>query len=169
MFHRLVYRRPRLLCTPRFPSRLVFRPKSTVEPEFDELGLPLRPTWSVHELLESYPKPQIPAAKLKRLHELSALIPPEEGTEEYSKLKDELEDLVKLVEAVKLVDVGKSSELSSGEVPDGRIWAEGTGIQLERAKGGDPAADKEVHGQALLSYAARTENNLYVVDADRKR
>ena len=55
-------------------------------------------------------------------------------------------------------------------MPDGRIWAEGTGIRLEREKGSDSAADdKEVHGQALLGYAARTENKHYVVDTDRKR
>ena len=142
--------------------------KPTVET--DSHAIPTRPTWSVNELLSSYPKPKISPATLKHLHELSALIPPEEGTPEHAKLTAEMENLVKLVEAVKLVDVGESSVSESGEVPDGRIWAAGTGIRLEREKGGDSAADdKEVHGQALLGYAARTENKHYVVDTDRKR
>ena len=72
---------------------------------------------------------------------------------------------MKLVEAVKLVDVSALSETEEGRVPDGRIWAEGTGIELER----DKWDEKEVQGQALLTHAARTENNLYVVDADRSR
>ena len=81
--------------------------KPTVET--DSHAIPTRPTWSVNELLSSYPKPQISPATLKHLHELSALIPPEEGTPEHAKLTAEMENLVKLVEAVKLVDVGESS------------------------------------------------------------
>lgn len=138
--------------------------------ETDSHGIPVRPTWSVNELLSSYPKPTITAATLEHLHELSALIPPEEGTPEHQKLTDEMENLIKLVEAVKLVDPELLPQTKDGEVPDGRIWAEGFGIELTREKSsGSPAAQGEVHGQALLDYAARTENNLYVVDADRSK
>jgi hypothetical protein len=76
-----------------------------------------------------------------------------------------MENLVKLVEAVKVVDVEKADTASDEEVPDGRIWAEGTGINLAPQK----TSKDEVHGQDLLRYAARTEDGLYVVDSDRSR
>ena len=81
-----------------------------------------------------------------------------------------MENLVKLVEAVKLVDVGLASKAAEAEVPDGRIWAEGTGIPLEYSgERMSPKDEGEVHGQALLAYASRTEDNLYVVDTDRAK
>ena len=46
-----------------------------------------------------------------------------------------------------------------------RVWKEGTGIALERE---DPPVD-EVRGRELLRWAARTEDGMYVVDADRAR
>lgn len=140
----------------------------TLQPKLadtDSCGIPLRPTWSVNELLSSYPKPTISPARLKRLHELSALVPPQEGTPEHAKLTSEMENLVKLVEAVKTVTM----EDETPGVPDGRIWDARNGIALEHDAtegGGDGGS---VHGQALLSYAARTEDGLYVVDADRTR
>lgn len=70
----------------------------------DSTGIPIGPTWSVHELLESYPKPSLSHAELNKLHRLSALQPPAEKSQEFSQLKGDLEQLVKLVEAVKLVD-----------------------------------------------------------------
>lgn len=138
--------------------------------DFDAHGIPTRPTWSVNELLSSYPVPKITPATLKHLYELSALIPPQEGTPEHAKLTSEMENLVKLVEAVKLVDVGSTSRAAEGEVPDGRIWAEGTGIPLEYSQENASPEDKgEIHGQALLEHASRTENSLYVVDTSRPK
>jgi hypothetical protein len=134
----------------------------------DSFGLPLHPTWSVNDLLSSYPTPTITPSTLKRLHELSALIPPVDGTPEHDVLKGELENLVKLVEAVKLVnpgnDLGKAGE--EGQIPDGRVWAEGTGIQSVDV----PATARgEVTGSALLRFASRTSDGLYVIDADRTK
>lgn len=138
--------------------------------DFDAHGIPTRPTWSVNELLSSYPVPKITPATLKHLHDLSALIPPQEGTPEHAKLTSEMENLVKLVEAVKLVDLGSTPGAVEGEVPDGRIWAEGTGIPLECSQESVPPKDEgEVHGQALLDHASRTENSLYVVDTSRPK
>lgn len=133
--------------------------------ETDACGIPLKPTWSVNELISSYPKPTIPPSTLKKLHDLSALIPPEEGTPQHAQLTEELENLVKLVEAVKAVDVSQPDASSIHQIPDGRIWAEGTGIKLER----DEVAKNEAHGRDLLRHAARTEDSFYVVDADRSR
>ncbi|KII95891.1 hypothetical protein PLICRDRAFT_78507, partial [Plicaturopsis crispa FD-325 SS-3] len=128
--------------------------------ETDSLGIPLQPTWSVHDLLSSYPTPTITPATFKRLHELSALIPPAEGTVEHDSLKRELEELIKLVEAVKLVQLD-----DEGGVPDGRIWAQGTGLQFVDH---DEHEDGE-SGRALLRHAARTEEGLYLVDADKRK
>ena len=138
---------------------------STSLVETDSCSIPLKPTWSVNELLSSYPKPIITPQVLQKLHNLSALIPPDEGTVQHAKLTTEMESLVKLVEAVKVVDVGRPSTSREGDVPDGRIWAEEIGIKLER----EEAVEGEAHGRDLLHYASRTEDGLYVVDADRSR
>ena len=135
--------------------------------EVDQTGIPLKPTWSVNELLSSYPRPTISPSTLKRLHELSALIPPAESTPEHTKLTREMEELVRLVEAVKLVDVSGVTE--EGSVPDGRIWASGEGILLDAeafATSGDANA---AEGRALLTHASRTMDGLYVVEADKPR
>jgi hypothetical protein len=93
------------------------------------------------------------------LHELSALLPPEEGTPEYAKLKHELEDLIKLVEATKLIRV---EETESTGIPDGRVMAEGSGIPLDRTP-------SNARGQDLLSYASRNADGMYVVETNRSR
>ncbi|KAG6866508.1 hypothetical protein C0991_003052 [Blastosporella zonata] len=124
----------------------------TVKYETDECGIPLKPTWSVHELLSSYPKPTLSSATLTRLHELAALIPPQEGTTEHAKLKGEMEELIKLVEAVKLVDT-RNVHPTSFKLPDQQ----------------SPASGDEPSGQSLLRNAARTKDGFYVVDSDRKR
>ena len=146
-------------------SRACRRPSSRLQStlaEVDSTGIPLKPTWSVNELLSSYPRPTITPATLKRLHELSALIPPTEGTPEHAKLTGEMEELVKLVEAVKLIDTSKETE--DGSVPDGRIWAEGEGMTLE------PHGDAvPVDGRSLLMHSSRTLEGLYVVEADKPR
>ncbi|KAH7931275.1 hypothetical protein BV22DRAFT_998751 [Leucogyrophana mollusca] len=131
----------------------------------DSCGIPLEPTWSVKELLSSYPTPSISPATFRRLHELSALQPPTEGSPEYNSLKSELEELVKLVEAVKLI---KIEDTGDGLIPDGRIWAEGTGIPLTHTsnEGEETCSDQ---GQDLLSHASRTSDGMYVVEADRSR
>ncbi|EKM59444.1 uncharacterized protein PHACADRAFT_249940 [Phanerochaete carnosa HHB-10118-sp] len=139
-------------------------PSRRAAAEVDECGIPRGPTWSVNELLSSYPKPTITPATLKKLHNLSALIPPGENTSEHAKLTAEVESLVKLVEAVKLVDFGQHEVSQAGDIPDGRIWAEGTGIRLERDE-----VSQELHGRDLLRNASRTEDGLYVVDIDRSR
>lgn len=134
----------------------------------DEHGIPLQATWSVNDLLSSYPKPTISPATLKRMHELSALIPPPEGTPQHARLTSEMEDLVKLVEAVKMVEVdGHYMEADVHGVPDGRIWAQSSGIPLTRHS--EAVEDEDTHGRALLKHAQRVENGLYVVPRSSKR
>ncbi|KAJ6539053.1 hypothetical protein B0H19DRAFT_1176903 [Mycena capillaripes] len=140
------------LIQPCRASRRVFSslPKRVVET--DACGIPRRPTWSVNELLSSYPVPSLAPHTLKHLHDLSALVPPEEGTPEHGRLKTGLEELIRLVEAVKMVntedvgtferdDPGRQAVNPTNEIPDG--------------------------GRSLLKHAARTRDGFYVVDADK--
>jgi hypothetical protein len=174
----LVLRHPMLLQTlwrlhsPRFQSlRFLTTPSTSTyfrlqssQIETDSLGIPLRPTWSVDKLLSSYTKPVITSCTLEHLHELSALIPPKEGTVEHAQLTSEMENLIKLVEAVKLVEVDNDPH----EIPDGRIWAEGVCIDLSEDRAGD--AKDEISGRELLRYAQRTSpDGLYLVESDRSR
>lgn len=112
------------------------------------------PTWSVHELLSTYPAPKLAPELLTRLHKLSALMPPSEDSDAFRTLQREMEELVRLVEAVKLVD-------TSGIGSDGRIWPHGRGIDLSEAQinGGEVAEEKDI-----LKHATKTANGLYIVD-----
>jgi Asp-tRNA(Asn)/Glu-tRNA(Gln) amidotransferase C subunit len=125
--------------------------------ETDLYGIPLKPTWSVYDLLSSYPKPVISPATLKHIHELSALTPPEEGTLEHERLQRELGELVKLVEAVKLVN-------TDGVQFIGRRYKE------DWDKGPDTrTVDDGETGPSLLKHASRTADGFYLVDANRRR
>ncbi|PFH52620.1 hypothetical protein AMATHDRAFT_74094 [Amanita thiersii Skay4041] len=125
----------------------------------DSRGIPIEPTWSVNELLSSYPKPVISSKTLRHIHELSALIPPEEGTPEHDKIQQELGDLVKLVEAVKLVNTDDVKFVGRNYKED---W------DMDSRSNGDDQGVKE-HGTCLLEHAARTMDGYYAVDADRQR
>ena len=150
----------------RLNSSLTPKPTKRVDVETDEDGIPIRPTWSLNDLLSSYPRPTISPATLKHLHTLSALIPPDEGSPEHAKLTEEMQDLVKLVEAVKFVNTKSVSDENS--VPDGRIWAEGTGIGLDAEP--IPADENEVQGRDLLKHAKNVSSEgLYLIDSDRSR
>jgi len=77
-----------------------------------------------------------------------------------------MQDPVKLVEAVKLVN---TDSVDDGKgVPDGRIRAEGAGIDLD----GEPvlADENEVQGRGLLKYAKNVSpEGLYLIDSDRSK
>ncbi|KAI0751489.1 hypothetical protein C8Q80DRAFT_1099535 [Daedaleopsis nitida] len=141
--------------------------RKTTLADVDSTGIPIKPTWSVNELLSSYPRPSISPATLERLHELSALLPPSPGTSEHAKLTRELEELVKLVEAVKLVDVSEVTQ--EGSVPDGRVWASGEGVKLDAESFACDAEAAPVDGRSLLTHASRTMDGLYVVESDKPR
>ncbi|KAH9077384.1 hypothetical protein EDB83DRAFT_2349789, partial [Lactarius deliciosus] len=120
--------------------------------ETDDCAIPLKPTWSVDDLLSSYPRPTISSPALDRLH----------CTPEHAKLIRELEDLVKLVESVRLFNVPTPTHV----IADARVWAENTGIDLQNVP--SRTHDREALDSAeLLSQASRTENGLYVMHSDR--
>jgi hypothetical protein len=70
-----------------------------------------------------------------------------------------MEDLVKLVEAVKLVELEEECD----GIPDGRIWAEGTGLQLSDSN------QEGANTGILLHHASCTSEGLYIVDVDRTK
>lgn len=128
-----------------------------IKHETDLCGIPLKPTWSVNELLLSYPTPPISPAVLNRLYQLSALIPPEEGTEDHAKITRDLQEMVRLVEAVKLVD-------TQGVQIAGRVTLEDADYYNEST---DDYSDR-ITGERLLEEASRTSDGFYVVDTERK-
>jgi len=121
----------------------------------DSCGIPTKPTWSVKDLLSSYPSPRLSNKTFKKLHELSALVPLEEGTLDHENVKHDLEEMIRLVEAVKLVDTkGVTLEGRGVEEDADRVYNVSTG-------------DKD--GRALLQPASQAQNGFYVVDAERRR
>ena len=79
-------------------------------------------------------------------------------------MRRELERLVKLVEAVKLV---KFDCHADDTIPDGRIWAQGKGIPLKVDI--SRAGVDETRGKDLLKLASRTLDGMYVVETNRRR
>ena len=133
-----------------------WQPSRSIKHQVDSCGIPVQPTWSVHQLLESYASPKLSSTTIDRLYELSALASPKEDTLQYEKMKKDLEDMVKLVEAVKQVNTNGMSLVGRGEKEDGDRIHQNSPFEGE-------------HGQTLLEYAARTENGFYAVNAERKR
>ena len=127
----------------------------SIKNQVDPCGIPVQPTWSVHQLLESYACPKLSSTTIDRLYELSALAPPNKDTLQYEKMKKDLEVMVKLVEAVKQVNTNGVPLVGRGEKEDGDRIQQNSQF--------------EENGQTLLKYAARTENKFYAVDAERKR
>lgn len=141
----------------RLPIQTCFHRKLCSQPSTlaDSCGIPLEPSWSVNELLSSYPSPTLPNETIQKLYQLSALIPPEQDTPQYKTVKKDLEEIIRLVEAVRLVDTTEVSVRKRRERED----ADRENLELE----------SEAGGQALLKHAYRTQNGFYVVDSERKQ
>lgn len=79
---------------------------------------------------------------------------------------------MRLVEAVRLVDTSEV-EVEGEGVPDGRIWAEGEGIELDSAPSvlasEGLGKDKTESARALMKHAAKTANGLYVVESEKMK
>lgn len=123
----------------------------TSEDDFESLT---KPSWSVHELLSTYPAPKLSPETLTRLHKISALKSPPEDSDAFAQLKCEMEELVRLVEAVKLVD-------TTGVSSDGRILPADRGIDLTipPSSEGTPAEEKDI-----LRHAAKAADGFYIAD-----
>ena len=114
-------------------------------------------TWSVNELLSTYPAPTLQPATLTRLHKVSALTPAPEDSAEFSKLKFEVEELVRLVEAVKLVDASHASS-------DGRILEAERGLPMQPEEASNLSEKSAQNGTRLLQHASRTAGSFYFVE-----
>jgi hypothetical protein len=75
----------------------------SIKHQVDSCGIPVQSNWSVHQLLESYACSKLSSTTIDRLYELSALASPKKDTLQYEK---DLEDMVKLVDAVKWIRMG---------------------------------------------------------------
>ncbi|KAL0949864.1 hypothetical protein HGRIS_009897 [Hohenbuehelia grisea] len=150
--HRCLWRATRLrLCLSPLQSRKYFSQKTSA-PETNSLGIPLKATWSVNDLLSSYPNPTLTHETLEQLHKLAALKPPARETPEYTALKKSMEVIIRLVEAVKLVDTGsvRMAEASYDQTHHRPIEQD----------------VREPRGRDLLKYARSTSGEFYVVDTD---
>jgi len=86
---------------------------------------------------------------------VSSLVPPEEGTPSYNALKQNLEEMIKLVEAVRLVD--------TPELLAGRSEQEDTDLVAPQI-----ILSGKI-GQELLKHASRISDQFYVVNSERRR
>ncbi|KAF9057434.1 hypothetical protein BJ165DRAFT_32957 [Panaeolus papilionaceus] len=118
--------------------------------ETDIFGIPTTSTWSVNDLLSSYPSPKLSATTVERLYKLSALIPPAQDTPEQQAVVKDLEQMIKLVEAVRLID-------TTGVKPVPKAVKEDADRQPF------PDSIPGASGRALLKHASRVQDNLYVV------
>jgi hypothetical protein len=68
----------------------------------DEYGVPTSPSWSVRQLLKEYPAPTLSDATFEKLHKLSALNTPSDPMPNGSRCAEQLEELIKMVNAVRI-------------------------------------------------------------------
>jgi len=73
---------------------------------------------------------------------------------------------VKLVESVRLFNAPGGASSTVDTALDSRVWAEGTGIDLQKIPSGNRDLEA-LDPTELLSRASRTENGFYVVHSDR--
>lgn len=106
--------------------------------------------------------------QLDKLHDLAALRVPETD-EAREKLREELQGLVHLVDAVRRVDVPPHIRDAPG-IPDARIWPENQTQELdEGAESMQGSFDDVVPRERLLANAKISERGLFVVDTASRR
>lgn len=150
-------------------------PNTTTTTNFDadELGLPKNPTWSVNDLLNSYPPAELADETLSHLHNAAALLPPERDTEDFQKIKRDMANLIKLVEAVRIAPVSPtstSSHDSSEKQPDGRIWPEGRSIDLRdytTYEVDKQSSSTPPEGRELMNRAYKSQDGYYLVQSPK--
>jgi len=128
----------------------------------DSLGLPVNP--------QSPPIPSIRPTSISRetlvkLHKLSALNPPEEGSIEEAAVKAELGELLGLMDIVKEVDLPAgdlraiTKELLSQGV--GSVVFDKLEVEEKKRKVVVEQEDREKHGQELLDWATKRVGDYY--------
>ena len=129
--------------------------------ETDELGLPVHPQRPSISYVESVP---ITRERLHQLHRLSALNPPPEGSEEETKLLEELGEIVALM------DYAKRTELPEGDLREitRDLLGEGVGQVVlgpeevgEVRRGEEGTEGDHVQGKELLKWATSRVGDYY--------
>jgi hypothetical protein len=130
----------------------------------NEDGVPLSATWSVRELLDSYSPPSLDDPTFEKIHRLSALVPPDRGTQEREVLRKELQELVRLVNAVRVAEVPQGKE---GQIPDGRIYPIPQEIDLDMTN--TTQEEPLASGRELLKHSQIGSETAYVLPDLSKR
>lgn len=124
------------------------RPKIPIS----DLGLPLE---SQPAPLPTIPQSTLLSADLERLHRLSALDPPEKGSQEEKDLLRGLNELVGLMEVVKEV------QLPVGKDTIGELLTQGVGEVVIGEHTGGERETEAVNGRELLQWATRKKGDYY--------
>jgi Asp-tRNA(Asn)/Glu-tRNA(Gln) amidotransferase C subunit len=131
-------------------------------------AIPSKPTWSVRELIDSMPEPKLEHETLQKLHDLSALHLPPRDSAEYKTLKKDMENLVRLVDAVRVADfenagpVLDDSQLAKDEMLGHMVMFDHEQMLEED----DRKTQDEIpggSGRELLSHAQDSRRHLYHV------
>lgn len=104
--------------------------------------------------LDSLPRPEISDEHYIHLHKLAALSPPAPGSDEFRIKKEQLQEMLRLVEGVRQA----RRETDQEDLPDGRIWPDEQGIDLEwdRDTAAHIAKSKDqIGGRRLLELAEK--------------
>lgn len=130
--------------------------------------IPLKPVWSIRETIESIPDvPIISAEKFQHLHKLSSLDMPARDSPEWAKALRGVQDMARLIEGVRHVDLPPAVPAEKGRLPsDGRIWPANIGIPLDL----ESELDEPAEPQASLMHLAKfTKDGKYYVAPPRQR
>ncbi|KAH7102984.1 hypothetical protein BKA62DRAFT_698231 [Auriculariales sp. MPI-PUGE-AT-0066] len=155
----LAARRTASICRVRLPHTRAWVPDNDTT---DELGLPTRPVWSVRELLSSYATTPLSYQKLAHLHKLAALIPPVEGSPAAEKLQTDMTELIRLVEAVRLIN-------TDGVEPENLLEPIVLSHTEDMPSATKSHSEPDVGGKELLQHAERTVTRFYIVDTPSTR
>ena len=152
----------------RVPRRILHHPTSR---RFIQSNTPSGTTsdvpaasWSIKELLQSYPAPKVDDKTLNRLHKLAALKPPKAGSEEFESLRRELEDMIRLVEAVKTIEIPDTPATGTF---DGRVWPDSQGLQFDDSIA-ESHGKKAPHGRDLLKHSSAANDEFYLVELAKR-
>jgi hypothetical protein len=145
--------------------------KGSKQVEVDELGIPIKPTWSVRSLLASYPSPSINDGTFDKLHRLAALRAPEKDSKEREILREEMEGLIRLVGAVRVAEVNGEKPSEEQGLVDGRIYSLPQTIELGRKAKDEHLDDAEElpNGRELLRHSRTANQTAYVLPDLSKR
>lgn len=137
----------------------------------EELCIPAEPTWSLNELFkEKSTSTELDDKLFEKLCRLAALEVPA-SADEKAMLKNELSDLIGLVDAVRAVD---TSSISAEDEKHSTIWPQNESLRLQDDSSPKQAKDQMIENDGtqiidrdtLLKLAKRRLRNSYVVNRD---